>query len=307
MAFEHGFIIFVTLYPSNMKVSGFTFVRNAVKYDYPVVEAIRSILPLCDEVVVSVGDCNDGTELIQSINSPKIRIEHSVWDDSLKEGGRILAVETDKAYDKVDPATTWAIYIRADEVLHEEDYPAIRAAMEQYKYDLRVEGLLFKYRHFFGSYDYLGDSRTWYKNEIRIVRYNKDVRSYRDAQGFRKHDQKLHVKRVDATVSHYGWVKSPETQAMKVNNSGSLYYGNDTEKYEKRKVTGAFDYSIVDSVERFTGTHPKVMQERVNRINWEFEHDISLKKFGFKDRLLYWIEKQTGRRLFDYTNYKILR
>ncbi|WP_295127044.1 glycosyltransferase family 2 protein [uncultured Chitinophaga sp.] len=291
-----------------MKISGFTFVRNAVKYDYPVLEAIRSILPLCDEVVVSVGDSTDGTlELIQSINSPKIRITHSVWDDSLKEGGRILAIETDKAFDEVDPASTWAIYIQADEVLHEDDYPAIRAAMEQHAGNPQVEGLLFKYRHFFGSYDYVGDSRTWYKNEIRIIRADKNIRSYRDAQGFRKEGRKLRVKRVDATVSHYGWVKSPEKQAVKVNNARSLYYGNDKEKYEKRKVGEAFDYSVVDSLERFTGRHPQFMQERIARINWQFEHDISRKRFGFKDRILYWVEKRTGWRPFDYRNYEILR
>ncbi|MDR2125679.1 MAG: hypothetical protein LBP63_02455 [Prevotellaceae bacterium] len=37
-----------------MKVAGFSFIRNAVKYDYPIAEAILSILPLCDEFVVAI-------------------------------------------------------------------------------------------------------------------------------------------------------------------------------------------------------------------------------------------------------------
>lgn len=54
-----------------MKVSGFTFVRNAVKYDYPVAESIRSILPVVDKFIVNVGQRNDGTlELIRSIGDP---------------------------------------------------------------------------------------------------------------------------------------------------------------------------------------------------------------------------------------------
>ena len=70
-----------------MKVSGFTFVRNAVKYDYPVVESIRSILPAVDEFIVNVGRCDDGTlELIRSIRDPKIKIVESVWDETLREG-----------------------------------------------------------------------------------------------------------------------------------------------------------------------------------------------------------------------------
>ena len=83
-----------------MKVSGFTIARNAIKFDYPIVEAITSVLPLCDEFIVNVGKCDDGTlELIQSINSPKIKIIESVWDDTLREGGKLLAVETNRAFD----------------------------------------------------------------------------------------------------------------------------------------------------------------------------------------------------------------
>lgn len=289
-----------------MKITGFTFVRNAVKYDYPVTEAIRSILPLCDEVVVSVGDSTDGTlELIASIDSPKIRIFHSVWDDSLREGGRVLAVETDKALSHVSADTTWAFYIQADEVVHEADYPAIRAAMERHQHDVRVEGMLFNYRHFYGSYDYLGDSRTWYQKEIRIIRYNKDVRSYRDAQGFRLNGRKLRVKPANASIYHYGWVKNPAEQARKLENSASLYHGNDAGKMAYMASSQQFDYSAIDSLERFTGQHPVVMQERIHRKNWQFEYDISRKQFkNFKRKVLYWIEQQTGVRLFDYRNYR---
>jgi hypothetical protein len=288
-----------------MKVSGFTFVRNAVKYDYPVVEAINSILPLCDEVVVSVGNSEDGTEaLIRSINSPKIRITHSVWDDSLKEGGRVLAVETDKAFQAVSADSDWAFYIQADEVVHEKDYDKIHKAMEQYKEDPAVEGLLFNYVHFYGSYDYVGDSRTWYQHEIRVIRNNKQIASYRDAQGFRKDDQKLHVKRVDASIYHYGWVKDPRQQASKLSNSHQLYHGNNG---TPQPASEPFDYSGIDSLDLFKGTHPAVMQERIQRKNWKFDYDISNKKFSFKEGLLYWIEKKTGKRLFDYKNYKLLR
>jgi len=80
-----------------MFVSGFTFVRNAVKYDYPVEASVRSLLPLVDELIVCLGNSDDTTEaLIKSIADPKIKIIHSVWDDSLREGGRVLAVETNK-------------------------------------------------------------------------------------------------------------------------------------------------------------------------------------------------------------------
>lgn len=292
-----------------MKVSGFTFVRNAIKYDYPVVEAIRSILPLCDEVVVSVGNSDDDTlGLIQSINSPKIRITHSVWDDDLRKDGRVLAVETDKAYAAISPDADWAFYIQADEVVHEEGYDTIRNAMVKYKDDTRVEGLLFNYVHFYGSYDYVGDSRTWYQHEIRIIRNDKRIRSYRDAQGFRKDNEKLQVKAVDAAIYHYGWVKDPYLQAKKTTNSLQLYNGENEIAIREKASQELYDYNNIDSLEHFHGTHPQVMLERISQKNWNFSFDTSRKKFRkVKYAILYWIEKKTGKRLFDYRNYKLIR
>jgi hypothetical protein len=292
-----------------VKVAGFTFIRNAVKYDYPIVEAISSIIPLCDEVIVSIGNSEDETErLIQSIQSPKIKIYHSQWNDALREGGSVLAEETNKAFDHVAPDADWCIYIQGDEVIHEKYYPLIREAMEKYKDDFRVEGLLFKYLHFYASYDFVGDSRKWYDHEIRIIRNDKAIRSYRDAQGFRKNDQKLWVKPIDAYIYHYGWVKHPYHQLEKINNFVKLWTTSDEPNLKIPKTEEAtFDYSEIDSLEQFKGTHPQTMQDRVNRKNWSFDFDISKKKFSFSKRILYWIEKKTGKRLFDYQNYRVLR
>ena len=117
-------------------------------------EAIKSILPICDEVVVAVGDSEDDTlALIESLG-PKIRIIRTTWDDSLRTGGRVLAVETDKAFKAIDPDADWAVYIQGDEVVHDQYLHQIREGMQHYKDDTRVDGLLFNYKHFYGSYDY---------------------------------------------------------------------------------------------------------------------------------------------------------
>src|SRR6201988_1568026 len=101
-----------------MKVSGFTIIRNALKYDYPVVEAITSVLPVCDEFIVSVGNSEDDTmQLIRSIQSPKIKIVESVWDDSLRIGGKVLANETNKAFDQISPVRVCDFYIKPVEVV----------------------------------------------------------------------------------------------------------------------------------------------------------------------------------------------
>lgn len=291
-----------------MKVVGFTFIRNAIKYDYPVEEAVRSILPLCDEVIVNVGNSDDGTEnLIANIDPSKIKIFNSVWDESLMEGGRVLAVETNKAYEKIPADADWCIYIQADEVIHEKYYPVILSAMKKYNSDEKVEGLLFKYLHFYGSYDYVGDTRKWYSHEIRIIRKNKDIYSYRDAQGFRKNERKLNVVEVDAYIYHYGWVKHPQYQMRKVLGFEKLYDNDSMANKISREETDHFDYSNIDSLTKFKGTHPTVMRDRIAKKNWTFEHDISRKKFTLKGRVLHWIEMATGKRLFDYRNYKLIR
>ena len=290
-----------------MKVIGFTFVRNALKYDYPVLESINSLLPLCDELVVAVGNSDDDTlALIQRINSPKIRIIETVWDDSLREGGRVLAVETDKALAAAPVDADWAIYLQADEVLHEADYTAIRAGMERWKDDKSVQGLLLNYRHFYGSYDYVGDSYRWYRREIRIVRLGIGVASYRDAQGFRLADNsKLRVKLLDATVHHYGWVKTPAAMQRKQETFNKLWH---SDEWVVQNVAPAeeFDYSQVDSLQRFTGTHPAVMHERIRQQNWRYDHDMSRNQHRFKDQFKRWLEQLTGYRMGEYRNYKLV-
>jgi hypothetical protein len=290
-----------------MKVSGFTFVRNAVKFAYPVRASILSVLPLCDEFVISVGHSDDGTlELIQSIDSPKIKIVHSLWDDALREGGRILAVETDKAYAAVSPDADWAFYIQADELLHEQYLETVRDAMERHKDDRHVDGLLFKYRHFYGSYDYVGESYSWYRREIRVVRKRADIFSYRDAQGFRKlPNEKLRVKPIDAYIYHYGWVRPPKAMFEKHLSFGKLYHGEQWRQGEAFG-SGEFDYSGIDALSRFTGTHPAVFQEEVKKINWKFDFDLSKNRFRWKDRLKRFVEKYTGWRPGEYRNYKII-
>lgn len=288
-----------------MKLVGFTIVRNALKYDYPIVESILSILPIVDEYVVAVGNSEDETrKLIESIGSPKIRIIDTVWDDSLREGGRVLAEETNKAFDAIIDAD-WCFYLQGDEVVHEKYHDEILNKCQHYLTQKEVEGLLFTYEHFYGSYDYVGDSRTWYRHEIRIIRNDKNIRSYRDAQGFRKNGQKLNVKAIDASIFHYGWVRDPRFQQAKQENFHKMWHDDNWVK-ENVAEANAYDYSMIDSLQQFTGTHPSVMSERLKRMNWNFSWDVSKKKFKLKDWLLYTIEKRTGVRLFEYKNYNLL-
>lgn len=291
-----------------MKVSGFTIIRNAIKFDYPVIEAIQSILPICDEFLVGVGNSEDGTkELIQSIHSPKIKIMDSVWDDTKREGGLVLSIETNKAFDAISSDSDWCFYIQSDECVHENDLDTIKNAMLKYKDDNDVQGLLFGYKHFYGHYDYIGLGRRWYSNEIRIIKNDKKIRSYKDAQGFRTTDgKKLNVVKIDAFIYHYGWVKPPKAQQAKQESFHKMWHDDE---WMKKNIaqTEEFDYNAIDFLEIYKGTHPSVYKERIANMPRRFEYDQSKVKISLKNRLLFFIENLTGWRPGENRNYIILK
>ena len=290
-----------------MNIVGFSFIKNAIKYDFPVVESIKSTLPLCDKFYIAVGKSEDDTlELIRSIDKDKIIVIETEWDESHREGGHVLALETNKAMQALPADTDWAIYIQGDELFHEKDYATIRAAMNNHHNNPKVEGLLFNYLHFYGSYSYVAESYVWYPREVRVLKYNPTIFSYKDAQGFRKGDnQKLKVKQIDATIYHYGHVRPPKVMQKKFQNSSKFYHDNE---WIKKTFPGdSFDYlEHVGELKRFNSEHPKLIQPRIDRLNWEFDYDVSMNNPSLKKRIKHILRKYFGIDL-GYKNYILMR
>ena len=287
-----------------MTVSGFTFIRNGVKFDYPFLESIRSILPVVDELVVAVGDGEDSTrDLIAAIPSPKIKILDTVWNPSLRTAGSVLAQQTNFALDHI--GGDWGLYLQGDEVLHEADYASIRTACTLALEEKEIQGFLFDYFHFYGSYEWIGDSRRWYRREVRIVRNNIGVRSWADAQGFRRGTEKLRVRRVPAKIYHYGWVKAPSAQQEKQKSFHKLWHSDD--RVDQMVGTGT-EYSYADGgrLSRFEGSHPVVMEDRIRAQSWKFHYSPDNLRIPLKDRVLGKLEDMTGHRVGEYKNYILL-
>jgi hypothetical protein len=292
-----------------MKVCGFTFIRNAEKFDFPIVEAITSVLPLCEHFVVAVGKSDDNTrKIIQSISPEKITIIDTVWDDSLRKGGAVYAAETNKAFDAVPGEFDWCFYIQGDEVLHEKYLDEVRKSMLENLYRKEVDGLLFDFKHFYGTYDYIGDCRHWYRKEIRVIRNDKNIRSYRDAQGFRKNGEKLQVAEVNAEIFHYGWVRHPRFMLEKIESVKQFYEGISEKEASQKAKELEFNYAKkYDALAIFEETHPAVMKQRIKRLNWKVEVDLKKTNMKLKYQILHKIEKWFGVRLFEYRNYKIVK
>lgn len=285
-------------------ISGFTFIRNGVKFDYPFEESLRSLLPVVDELVVIVGVGEDATlSRIQALAAvePKLRIIESVWDDSLRKEGAILAQQTNLAMGAC--RGDWGIYLQADEVLHEQDYPAIRESLAQAQTRPDVDGILFDYVHFYGDFFVVNLNPSAYRHEVRAVRLKAGVVSWKDAQGFRRGQerQKLRVLRSKARIFHYGWVRPPEVMAEKTKAMDKLYHSDGGGTGENHR------YKRIYGLERFEDTHPKVMEKRIEEKRWKIDLMASPMVFTWKDLrklLSRSIEKATGWLPGEYKNYR---
>src|ERR1700722_18790155 len=129
-----------------MTISGFTFLRNGQKLGYPFVESIRSVLPLVDEFVVALGPCDDDTEkMLRDIGDAKIKIVNTQWNERIRPDYSIkgFVYGQQKSIALFNCTGDWAFYLEGDEVIHENDLPKIRAAMEKHLKDDEVEALGF--------------------------------------------------------------------------------------------------------------------------------------------------------------------
>jgi glycosyltransferase involved in cell wall biosynthesis len=193
-----------------------------------------------------------------------VRIVDAVWDDARRQ--EIYADLTNVALDAC--TGDWCLYIQADEALHEDDLPALRARCEELLDDRRVEGLLFDYLHFFGDYRHVQDGQGWYQREIRVIRRGIGVRSVRDAQSFRFPDQRrITVARARARVFHYGWVRHPRFMQAKVRE----FWSHRKSPEEVEAAYGGreeFDYGPLGRLPAWEGSHPAVMADRIAGMDW---------------------------------------
>ena len=283
--------------------------RNAVKLGYPVTEALRSILPICDELVIAVGRSEDYTlELIKSIGDKKIKIIETEWDEKDFVRGKVHSVQTDIAL--AECHGDWCFYIQADEVIHEKYLPVVLSRMKELIDDDEVRGLLFNYLHFWGSYDHYQRSRRWYRSEVRVIRNHIGAQGWLGAQGFRINGQKLKVAKVDAYVYHYGWVRPPDVMTEKNIVFDTIHHSREWVENKYKDAPSTFNYGDPKYLEKFSGTHPEVMKSRIAEYNWDFSSGT---KAGhaherLTDRIRSFVEdKILHYRIGEYKNYILLK
>jgi hypothetical protein len=239
-----------------MIVSGFTFLRNGTLLGYPFIQSIRSVLPICDEFVVAVGEGDDDTlERLQEMREPKLRIIQTRWNEKMQDRGYVYAQQ--KMIAHFNCTGDWAFYLEGDEVLHERDIPTIHEVMKRHLDDKNVEAIAFDYLHFFGSPDWIATSPGWYRRAPRIIR--NSIRSYSpDGLFFVVMDRNKKGRYPRAALAgvpiyHYGHVRSISAMREKNQRIGRYWGTNHS----------LFNGYVIDpqALTPFTGDHPEIVRE----------------------------------------------
>ena len=291
-----------------MKISGFTFVRNAEAFGYPVQASIRSLLPLVDEFVVALGPCTDNTEqLIRDIGDPRVRIIHTAWNEHVRSdtGVKGFVYGQQKTVALFNCTGDWAFYLEADEVVHEDDIPVIRACLERHLENERVEAIVFDYLHFYGNRNTLAWSPAWYRQAARIIRNTIPAWApkglFFTVQDSPRRGRYPRAVACDgARIFHYGWVRSEE-QILHKHQLIKGLFGN---KPDERIDLGEVDPRILRP---FTGTHPAAVQAWLPRTNEPFRANPTycLTPRDRRHRLLLQFEQLTGYR-FNRKHYTLI-
>jgi glycosyltransferase involved in cell wall biosynthesis len=295
-----------------MKVSGFSFIRDGVRLGYPFEESIRSALPVCDEFIVAVGACDDGTwERLQALDEPKLKLLPTQWNEQCRRHGFVYGQQ--KMIAQYNCTGDWAFYLEGDEVLHERDHERLRAAMAHYLDDQEVEVLAFDYFHFYGDPRHLHVSSQAYRRAARIIRNRlrslapdglywvmiKD-RTWHGGRNKRR-TRYPRAAALNLPIYHYGNARDTRFLQIKA-ATGNQYWATDV-------FYGAYGDIDPQQIGPFEGDHPAVMASWLQTHaspGFEFNPAHRLTRRERKHRVLAKLEKRLGRD-FSKRHFKVIR
>ncbi len=292
------------------KIDGFTFVYNVSSLNYPYIESINSILPLVDKFhLLVVSSIDDTLKVLQNVfkNEKKI-VFHFEEVENLKRSSLYkFYTNTALSYCK----NPWCFYIQADEVLPDESISVLKEVINKVNKDMSVEGILLKYKHFYGSPKYYHEGHGWYNREIRIVRNGIGVNSWGDAQGFRIKGRKMKVFLSEAYMYHYGWLLPPKVMFRKIHRN--MFLAGDIDKIliEPDNVKAEEIYLDTEGLNKFEQSHPKNLSNWLLSVNWKYNPGKNKVRLSFRRKVQSTIanisETLFNRRLLEYQNYKIVK
>ena len=293
-----------------VKISGVTFVKDVISLGYPFVESIRSIAPLCDEVVINVGfgdpdlKHDDGTWNVlqrEFSHQDEYILIKSFWDPNAVTNGFVLSQQMNIALRHCQGE--YCQYIQADEAVHEEDFSSIRKGVEQMENNPAIDGLVYNFLHFYADPYIRKHTSNTYRKEVRLIRNRPNIVSWKDAQGFRFDDgSKISAVENPARIFHYGWSRREDIMDKKNKAFAQLYHGREHQEKD-------FTYRHIWGLSRFEKSHPSCMKEWIERNRNPRDILSQPRNFEWKNIALAisdLVEKYSDYRMGEYKNYNLL-
>lgn len=208
-----------------MKISGVMPLRNAVKLGYPFELAIRSLRPLCDEVVVLVDPTSEDDTLARvRALTPDVIVE-SAWDTE-NHAGHVnceITIQTRKAI----AATTgdWIFSLQADEMLHESEIDQIRWEIEEADRH-GITGIEFLRIYFYRTLTQVRvDWSIWMVRLFMQDRWKPDVDGAMRFDPCAANERRMPSA---AKIYHYSRVGDPHLIAERVRNLDRFFHAPET-------------------------------------------------------------------------------
>ena len=265
-------------------LAGFSYIYNAVKFDIPFVESIKSVIDVVDEFILTECCSQDETwDLclkLQSEYPDKIKLFRHPWVTHFTQ----ISSLANWTLEYVRQDIKYVMQLQSDEVVHEKDLDKL-VAIPLLLDASKKHAARWNYFHFLASPEVVFP--FVYQDAIRIVARNSGWRVISDGVQFALNQRFLppsDILNTDIEVFHYGKMKEPKRAWEKEWDFQNLFKDlnfPDPRMMQMKEALGEnfcdYPFLFEDAIKRgvvsrFAGTHPKVMEERIKQfkdMGWE--------------------------------------
>lgn len=239
------------------KLGGVLIIKDGIKYDYCYRESIKCLQFLCDEVVVLDCGSEDGTaEDLLSLEDNKtliVSVKKELWDKH--RGREKLAYFQNLALSFLE--ADYYFLLQADEVIHENSFESIRAAIETDK-----EAFLVKRINLWGSANTFinvpDNKQPCSRHVIRLAKTK--YQSVDDGESISADASQNFINGI--TIYHYGFVRKKEVMKAKIINmqEGIFEIPHDP-KLDGSEVFNSELWFSCDELSPIEELHPIFIQE----------------------------------------------
>ncbi len=204
-------------------ISGYTIARNVVRFKYPIREALSTLRPIFDDVVLAYDPyTDDGTdEVVKSLAKDlDLNLHETCWDMSNFDRGLELGVQTDIAMGQC--RNQWRLYLQLDEAFHEDDVDLIKELPHQAELE-DAFGVDFHRIYFYRDLHTI--RKDWCAQITRLTWGNTHTYSKGDGMSclptrfeFDKHLDP------DLWMFHYSRIGDPSLISQRIRNMDTFYH-----------------------------------------------------------------------------------